>query len=125
MKERLETLLIKILQCDWRIGEKYFAQNLTDYDPLVNNGNWQWGSGSGADSQPYFRIFNPWTQSEKFDKDCKYIKKWIQELKSLEPKIIHNWYKYYDEYKDEVDYFKPIVDHSEMREKTLAAYKNI
>lgn len=119
------SFLVKTLLIDWKKGEKYFAQNLLDYDPASNNGNWQWVAGTGADSQPYFRIFNPWTQSEKFDKDCKYIKKWIPELKSLEPKIIHNWYKYYDEYKDEVDYFKPIVDHSEMREKTLAAYKNI
>ena len=54
-----------------------------DYDPASNNGNWQWVASTGADSQPYFRIFNPWTQSEKFDKDCSYIKKWIPELKIL------------------------------------------
>ena len=93
------TEVLKILQTDWRIGEKYFAQNLTDYDPLVNNGNWQWGAGSGADSQPYFRIFNPWTQSKKFDPNCVYIKKWIPELKSVPNKEIHQWDKYFQNYK--------------------------
>ena len=119
------SFLVKTLLIDWQWGEKYFAQNLLDYDPASNNGNWQWVASTGADSQPYFRIFNPWTQSEKFDKDCSYIKKWIPELKELQPKVIHNWFKYYKEYKDTIDYPEPIVDHSEMREKTLDAYKNI
>ena len=119
------SFLVKTLLIDWQWGEKYFAQNLLDYDPASNNGNWQWVASTGADSQPYFRIFNPWTQSEKFDKDCSYIKKWIPELKELEPKIIHNWFKYYEEYKDKVDYPEPIVDHSEMRERTIDAYKKI
>ena len=117
--------LCKHLLTDWRYGEKYFAKKLLDFELSSNNGNWQWVASTGADSQPYFRIFNPWTQSEKFDKDCSYIKKWIPELKELQPKVIHNWFKYYKEYKDTIDYPEPIVDHSEMREKTLDAYKNI
>ena len=119
------SFLVKTLLINWQWGEKYFAQNLLDYDPASNNGNWQWVASTGADSQPYFRIFNPWTQSEKFDKDCIYIKKWIPELKELEPKVIHNWFKYYEEYKDEVNYPKPIVDHSKMRLETIEEYKNI
>lgn len=119
------SFLVKTLLINWQWGEKYFAQNLLDYDPASNNGNWQWVASTGADSQPYFRIFNPWTQSEKFDKDCIYIKKWIPELKDLPSKVIHNWYKYYDKYKDKIDYPEPIVDHSEMRERTIEAYKKI
>ena len=91
--------LVKLGLISWEKGEKYFAQKLTDYDPSVNNGNWQWTSGSGADSQPYFRIMNPWTQSEKFDKNAEYIKKWVPELKNVEPKHIHNWEKFNNQYK--------------------------
>ena len=116
-------ILIKILKCDWRIGEKYFAQKLIDYDPLVNNGNWQWSSGSGADSQPYFRIFNPWTQSKKFDPDCIYIKEWIPELKDVSSKEIHEWHKYYDKYKN-ISYPKPINSYEKAREEIKEIYKN-
>jgi deoxyribodipyrimidine photo-lyase len=115
-------ILIKILHCDWRIGEKYFAQKLVDYDPAVNNGNWQWGSGSGADSQPYLRIFNPWTQSKKFDLNCLYIKKWIPELKSVPNKEIHEWDLHYHKYK-KIDYPGPINDYKEARKETLEMYK--
>lgn len=115
-------ILIKILHCDWRIGEKYFAQNLVDYDPAVNNGNWQWSSGSGADSQPYLRIFNPWIQSKKFDLNCEYIKKWIPELKSVPNKEIHEWDKHYNKYKN-INYPGPINNYTEARQKTLEMYK--
>lgn len=116
------SFLIKNLLIDWRWGEKYFAQNLIDYDPAANNGNWQWVSGSGADSQPYFRIFNPSTQSEKFDKECKYIKKWCPELENVENKHIHNWEKYYSQY-SHIKYSKPIIDYKESREKAIKMYK--
>lgn len=116
-------VLIKILQCDWRIGEKYFAQQLIDYDPSVNNGNWQWGSSSGADSQPYFRIFNPWTQSKKFDPNCIYIKKWLPQLKNIPSKEIHQWDKYYQNYKN-IDYNGPITSYEDARKETLEMYKN-
>lgn len=114
------SFLVKNLHISWEWGEKYFAQKLIDYDVLVNNGNWQWVSGSGADSMPYFRIFNPWTQSEKFDKNCIYIKHWIPELKDVENKHIHQWEKYYD-----IDvYIKPIIDYKKSREITLKMYKD-
>ena len=116
-------ILIKILQCDWRIGEEYFATKLIDYDPLVNNGNWQWSSSSGADSTPYFRIFNPWLQSKKFDPDCIYIKKWLPELKSIPNKEIHQWNKYYQNYKN-IDYPGPINNYEEARKETIQIYKN-
>jgi deoxyribodipyrimidine photo-lyase len=114
------SFLTKDLHIDWKIGEKYFANNLIDYSPMQNNGGWQWASSSGCDSQPYFRIFNPWTQSKKYDIDCKYIKFWIPELVNIPNKEIHNWFKYYDKYDI---YYKPIIDHDLARKKTLILYK--
>jgi len=104
------SFLTKDLHINWLWGEKYFAQLLVDYDPCVNNGNWQWVASTGADAQPYFRIFNPWLQQKKFDPECTYIKKWIPELKDLDSKVIHAWNKVYSAY--DVDYPAPIVDHS-------------
>lgn len=115
------SFLVKTLLIDWRLGEKYYATKLYDYDPLVNNGNWQWVSGSGADSQPYFRVFNPWLQSKTHDSKCEYIKKWIPELKDIEPKIIHKWYEKYD---DKI-YIKPIVDFNEQKKIVLKEYRKI
>lgn len=83
------SFLIKDLHLDWRLGEKYFSEKLIDYDPAVNNGNWQWAASTGCDAVPYFRIFNPWIQQKKYDPDCIYIKKWIIELKDATPKEIH------------------------------------
>lgn len=114
--------LIKILLINWKWGEKYFANQLVDYDPAVNNGNWQWSSGSGADSQPYFRIFNPWTQGEKHDPNAEYIKKWVPELKDVEPKHIHHWYQYNDSHKN-INYPAPMIDYKKARETTLVEYK--
>ena len=71
------SFLTKILHIDWRLGEQYFASRLTDYDPANNNGGWQWSAGTGCDAQPYYRIFNPYTQAAKFDPDGKYVKKWL------------------------------------------------
>ncbi len=86
------SFLVKDLHINWRWGEKYFAKKLTDYDPSINNGNWQWVASTGCDAQPYFRVFNPWNQSLKFDPECLYIKKWVPELISIDPKRIHKWY---------------------------------
>ncbi len=86
------SFLVKDLHIDWRWGEKYFAKTLIDYDPAVNNGNWQWAASTGCDAQLYFRIFNPWMQSLKFDPDCIYIKRWIPELASLSSSVIHKWH---------------------------------
>ena len=115
--------LIKLLLIDWRKGEQYYATQLVDYDPSVNNGNWQWGAGSGADSQPYFRIFNPWLQSKKFDKDCEYIKKWLPELKDVNDKDIHNWEIKHKDYS--INYPKPIIDYKIQKEKSIAMYKKL
>ncbi|ESU20249.1 deoxyribodipyrimidine photolyase-class I [Flavobacterium enshiense DK69] len=98
------SFLCKHLLIDWRWGETYFAQKLLDYEQSSNVGNWQWAAGSGVDAAPYFRIFNPSEQIKKFDKDFKYIKKWVPELETS-------------------NYPKPIVDHKEAREKCLLVYK--
>jgi deoxyribodipyrimidine photo-lyase len=83
------SFLTKDLLIDWRWGEKHFAQHLIDYDPAVNNGSWQWAASTGCDAQPYFRIFNPWLQQQRFDPQCEYIKKWVPELRTLSAKQIH------------------------------------
>ncbi len=98
------SFLCKHLQIDWRWGEEYFAKKLFDYEMASNVGNWQWVAGSGTDTMPYFRIFNPYTQQEKFDSEGEYITQWIPEYNTGE-------------------YPGPIVDHKEAREKTLEMYK--
>jgi deoxyribodipyrimidine photo-lyase len=97
------SFLTKHLLIDWRWGEAYFAQKLLDFDFAANNGGWQWASGSGCDAAPYFRVFNPRLQTEKFDKQLKYIRKWVPEFDSL-------------------TYPQPIVVHEEARVRVLAAY---
>jgi len=98
------SFLCKHLLIDWRWGEAYFAEKLLDYDLSANVGNWQWAAGSGVDAAPYFRIFNPTTQIEKFDKQHLYIKKWVPELQEL-------------------TYPSPMVDHKMARERCLKIYK--
>ncbi len=98
------SFLTKHLLHDWRLGEAYFAKKLLDFDLASNNGGWQWAAGSGTDAAPYFRVFNPEEQMKKFDKDLRYIKKWIPEYGTFH-------------------YFKPIVEHKFARERCLAAYK--
>lgn len=105
------SFLVKDLLIDWRWGEKYFAQRLVDYDPSVNNGNWQWAASTGCDAQPWFRIFNPWRQQEKFDPGCRYIKNWVPELDSTGPKTIH---KLYLPDTRVAGYPVPVIDHSEV-----------
>ena len=117
------SFLIKTLLIDWKHGETYFATKLTDYDPASNNGNIQWVMGGGSDSMPFFRIFNPWAQQEEHDNSCEYIKKWVPELASLEPKIIHNWETEWNNYK-EVKYPKPICDYTEQKDKCLKMYRD-
>lgn len=118
------SFLTKNLRTDWKWGEKYFAQNLIDYNVSANNGGWQWAAGTGTDAQPYFRIFNPWTQSSNYDKDASYIKLWIPELKDVSEKDIHNWNKMYKNYPN-INYPKPIIEHDETRLKALEMYKKI
>ncbi len=116
--------LCKHLLIDWKWGEAYFAKKLLDYELSSNNGNWQWAASTGCDSQPYFRVFNPWRQQEKFDKDCSYIKKWIPELKELSPKKIH---KLSEEFPVELEgiYPKPCVDHSIESREAIRRFKEI
>ncbi len=99
------SFLSKHLLLDWRLGEAYFAQKLLDFDLAANNGGWQWAAGSGCDAAPYFRIFNPRLQTEKFDKELKYIRRWVPEL-------------------DSFDYPAPIVDHDFARKRCLEVYAN-
>ncbi|MEI7997063.1 MAG: deoxyribodipyrimidine photo-lyase [Methylococcaceae bacterium] len=113
------SFLIKDLHISWRWGERYFAQHLIDYDPCVNNGNWQWAASTGCDAQPYFRIFNPWLQQQKFDPDCQYIYRWIPELNGQSPKTIHHW----DKKRPSCNYLPPIIDHSRECQITKAWYK--
>lgn len=116
------SFLIKDLLQDWREGERYFARHLMDYDPAVNNGNWQWVAGTGASNMPYFRVFNPWLQSRKFDREGKYIKEWIPELRDVPAKDLHRWNDVWDKYPD-VKYPKPIIDHEEQKKKYLKLIK--
>lgn len=97
--------LTKLLLIDWRWGEEFFAKKLLDYEMSSNVGNWQWAAGTGVDAAPYFRIFRPDTQVERFDKNLEYIKKWIPEFKE--------------------DYIEPIVNYKEARQRALDSYKRI
>lgn len=112
----------KHLLCDWRIGEEHFAQYLMDYELASNVGGWQWSASVGTDAQPYFRIFNPYLQSEKFDKDGAYIKKYVPELADIDAQYIHNPVKLMEK-KILINYFYPIVDHDQARKKALEFYK--
>lgn len=98
------SFLCKHLLIDWRWGEAYFAEKLNDYDLSANNGNWQWAAGSGCDAAPYFRVFNPYLQTKKFDKDLQYTRKWVPEL-------------------DSSSYPEPIVEHKFARERALKVYR--
>jgi deoxyribodipyrimidine photo-lyase len=98
------SFLTKHLLIDWRWGEAYFAKKLLDFELSSNNGGWQWSASSGCDAAPYFRVFNPYEQTKKFDPQLKYIKHWIPEY-------------------DELTYIKPIIDHKFARERVLNTYK--
>lgn len=99
------SFLTKHLLIDWRWGEAYFAKKLLDFELSSNNGGWQWAAGTGTDAQPYFRVFNPESQTEKFDKELKYIKKWVPEFGTSA-------------------YPKPMVEHKFARERAIETYKN-
>jgi deoxyribodipyrimidine photo-lyase len=121
------SFLIKDLHIDWRWGERYFATKLVDYSAMQNNGGWLWTFGGGVDSQPYFRIFNPWSQI-KYDPDYEFIKKLVPEIKDVPNKELNKWYepKIHEKWLESgIKYFKPIVEHDIERKVTLTAYKNI
>ncbi|KAF0813831.1 Deoxyribodipyrimidine photo-lyase [Andreprevotia sp. IGB-42] len=123
------SFLVKDLLIDWRRGELYFAEKLIDFDLAANNGGWQWAASTGCDAQPYFRIFNPVTQSEKFDADGRFIKRYCPELAGLEGKAIHApWLAKplvlaAAGIRLGVDYPEPVVEHAIQRDKALALFK--
>ena len=119
------SFLTKDLRIDWRLGERYFASRLTDFDPASNSGGWQWVAGVGADAQPYYRIFNPWLQSKKYDPECLFIKQWLPALSDIANTDIHEWHASHIKYPSITQrlYPKPIVDHAKAAKGTLAWYK--
>ncbi len=120
------SFLCKDLLIDWRWGEQYFKEKLIDYDLAANNGGWQWSASTGCDAQPYFRIFNPILQSQKFDKDGVFIKKYAPELNEFGPKDIHfpATAKYHPfNFILGRDYPKPIVDHAKQKISVINLYK--
>jgi len=125
------SFLTKDLLIDWRWGEKYFADNLNDFDLAANNGGWQWAASTGCDAQPYFRIFNPVAQSERFDPQGKFIRRYLPELNALPDKYIHApWHlppmdAQAMNFVLGRDYPQPIVDHAVQRDKALAMYKAV
>ena len=121
------SFLVKHLLIDWKEGEKYFRNCLLDYNEANNVSGWQWVAGCGADAAPYFRIFNPILQGEKFDKEGNYVKKWVPELKKIPKKFIHKPWEINDDsiLKLGSDYPFPIVKHEEARSKALNAFKSI
>ncbi len=124
MHNRLRMLtasfLCKTLLIDWRKGEKYFAQKLLDYDLAANNGGWQWSASTGCDAQPYFRIFNPYTQSIKFDPDGDFIRKWVPEISHLKGKEVHHPNRF-----TAPKYISPIVNYEANRKKCMMMYESI
>jgi deoxyribodipyrimidine photo-lyase len=122
------SFLVKDLLVDWRLGERYFADTLIDFDLASNNGGWQWAASTGCDAQPYFRIFNPVTQSERFDPDGKFIRRYVPEVDALSAKEIHApWLvpAAIQQAKHVVvgrDYPEPIVDHAGARARALALF---
>ena len=125
------SFLVKDLHIDWRLGERYFSKMLNDFDLSANNGGWQWASSTGCDSQPYFRIFNPVLQSKKFDKDSKFIRFYIPELRNVPEKFVHTpWEMPLDVQKESQciigkDYPERIVMHDDVRKLTLKLYKSV
>jgi deoxyribodipyrimidine photo-lyase len=123
------SFLTKDLLIDWRWGERFFMQHLIDGDPAANNGGWQWTAGTGTDAAPYFRIFNPVSQSQKHDPNGLHIRRWLPELEAVPNEYIHEPWKMPEEVQLAsgciigVDYPPPIVDHAVAKERTLRAYR--
>ncbi len=124
------SFLVKDLLINWQEGEAWFMQNLLDGDPAANNGGWQWTAGVGTDAAPYFRIFNPVLQSQKFDPDGVYIRRWVPELTRVPDDFIHQpWLMPENIQKSSncvigINYPTPIVDHQQIKIRTLAAYRD-
>lgn len=120
----VSSFLSKDLLIDWRRGERYFMENLIDGDFASNHGGWGFGSSTGVDPQPYFRIFNPLRQSERFDPDGEYIRKWVPELRDIKGSEIHEPYaRGAEAIAQKNGYPRPMVDHSTSRDRALKRYK--
>lgn len=117
------SFLVKDLLIDWRKGERYFMSQLIDGDLAANNGGWQWAASTGTDAAPYFRIFNPTTQGEKFDRDGEFIRQWVPELRDVPGNAIHDPWRWAEKTQVSLNYQRPIVDHKQARLTTLAAYE--
>jgi deoxyribodipyrimidine photo-lyase len=118
--------LTKHLLIDWRVGEQYFMRNLIDGDLAANNGGWQWSASTGTDAAPYFRIFNPFTQSSRFDPDGKFIKTFCPELTRLPVQSLHDPQKLSEHlHRSKIDYPCCIVDHAVARDRALRAFKHL
>ena len=118
------SFLAKDLLIDWRMGEKWFMEHLIDGDFASNNGGWGFSASCGVDPQPYFRIFNPLLQSEKFDMDGKYISNWVPELAGVKGSAIHDPYgRGAEAIAKKNGYPKPMVDHKQARDRCLERYK--
>jgi len=119
------SFLTKDLLIDWREGYNWFRQKLVDHDTANDNGGWQWAASTGTDAQPYFRIFNPMTQGERYDADAEYIKTYVEELSETDPEIIHGWHEASLTQRRNAapDYPDPVVDHSERREEAIAMFE--
>lgn len=122
----VSSFLTKDLLIDWRYGEKYFMQKLIDGDFASNNGGWQWSASTGTDSQPYFRIFNPKSQSERFDPSGEFICKWVPEIKALPTETLHEPIAKLNAAKLKgLGYCEPMVDHAKARIRTIEAFKKV
>ena len=118
------SFLAKDLLLDWRLGERHFMEHLIDGDFASNNGGWGFSASTGVDPQPYFRIFNPLLQSEKYDADGEYIRTWVPELKNVKGKAVHDPYaRGAGPEAQKMGYPRPIVVHKEARERALKRYK--
>lgn len=117
------SFLVKDLLIDWRAGERYFMAQLLDGDLAANNGGWQWAASTGTDAAPYFRIFNPTTQGERFDPQGTFIRKWLPELADVPDNAIHQPHRWAEQQQRVLDYPLPIVDHKQVRLETLAAFE--
>ncbi len=123
------SFLVKDLLINWQLGEKWFMENLIDGDPAANNGGWQWVAGTGTDAAPYFRIFNPVTQSKRFDPSGEYIRRWVPELAEVPNEFIHSpWSMPHDIQLSTgcligKHYPLPIVNHEQARISALERYR--
>jgi deoxyribodipyrimidine photo-lyase len=114
------SFLAKDLGIDWRRGERFFYERLVDGDPASNDGGWQWAASTGTDAQPWFRIFSPVKQAERFDPEARYVRRWVRELRDVDPRFVHRPWQATPPPRD---YPRPILDHAARRVRALHRYE--